>query len=283
MPGSPLVRDRARVRTLLAAALVLGTVGAGLLVVGSAGALPLPPASPSSPSVAPVVIRAPERVSLFGDSLARQASDAFVAALRRRVDRAPNVQTYPGTALCDYRNHIVEDLMQHRPQVLVLEFSGNSGTDCMRDRAGDLRVIGSAGWRAQYLVDLRAILKVADLTRTRVVWATAPPVSPVIFPSDYTSTLARAIRTLEPANSRLRVVDTGAALTTDGSFAHSLPCRPDEHAGCRDGRIAARSVDGLHFDCQGLSNPLGACLGYSAGSRRFGEAIAVAAATWGRG
>lgn len=67
-------------------------------------------------------------------------------------------------------------------------------------------------------------------------------------PDNYPHLLATAIRTLSATEPRLRVADAGAALTTDDhSFTNTLP------------------------------GPLGTCIGYSAGARRFGEAMADAA------
>ncbi|MGZ4691439.1 MAG: DUF459 domain-containing protein [Acidimicrobiia bacterium] len=224
--------------------------------------------------------RVPTRVSLFGDSLVYQARSAFVA---RMTERAPGdlvVSAHPGTAICDARPAILEDLLRRRPEVLVLEFSGNSFTDCMRDTAGVPLPVGSTRWRDRYLDGLRDILAVANVTDTAVLWATAPPVRHFTDPENYPRLLAAAARKLAATHRRLRVVDTGAALTSGGkSLESTLPCRPDERAFCVDGRIPVRAADGLHFDCHGTVDWIGGCFGYSAGGRRFGEAIADAAIT----
>lgn len=228
---------------------------------------------------APPRATAATTISFFGDSLAHQASAAYAAQLARRSRATSTIGTFPLTALCDFLPAITADLIQRRPGVLVLEFSGNSLTACMRDGSGALPTIGSTRWLSHYLDDLRRVLAVAGTTGTTVLWATAPPVSPSQFSSDYPRSIAAAIRKLAATNDRLHVVDTGAALTADGhAFSYTLPCRPDEAAYCENGRLVVRSDDGLHFDCRGFPDPLGACLGYSAGARRFGEAIADAAA-----
>jgi hypothetical protein len=218
-------------------------------------------------------------VMLFGDSLAFQSQSAFIARMHRRAPGTRvDASTFPATALCDYRKAISAELLRRRPQVVVLEFSGNSVTPCMRDSSGELLPIGSARWRARYLDDLRAVLTAAAGAGAQVVWATAPPVRTPTGPENYPRLLAGAARRLAATNPTLRVADTGMALTSgDRSFTASLPCRADEGAFCRAGRIAARADDGLHFDCHGAPGPLGGCLGYSAGGRRFGEAMADAA------
>ncbi len=255
----------------LALALVL--IGVRLL---NPSAAPAAAAGRDGGTAAPVH-RVPTRVSLFGDSLAYQSRAAFTAGMLRgaRVDLV--VTTYPMTALCDYRDQIASDLLARRPQVLVLEFSGNSFTPCMRSAAGPLLVIGSTEWRDHYLADLHDVLDVARVTDTTVVWATAPPVHHPPAPDDYPRQLAAAVRAVAATNHRLHVVDTGAAVAgTDRSFSRSLPCRAHE-AFCHDGRVVARADDGLHFDCHGTTDPLMGCDGYSAGARRFGEAMADAA------
>jgi hypothetical protein len=252
-------------RRFVAPALALGLVlGGG---VGTASARP----SARAASARPV------EVSVFGDSLAHEAKGALALALAPHVGADPTLQTYPGTALCDFRRAIESDLARRRPDVLVLEFSGNSGTPCMAQAGGNLLPIGSDRWRRRYLEDLRVVLGVARRTGTRIVWAEAPPLSPEKFPGNYPRGLASAIRRLSRDDARLRVVDTGTALAAaGGGYAPTLPCRADEVAYCRDGRVVVRSDDGLHFDCHGVPDATGECIGYSAGARRFGEAIAAA-------
>jgi hypothetical protein len=249
---------------LIALALVLVLIGVGV-------------ASDRAKAGAAATGQPPTRVSLFGDSLAYQSRAAFAT---RMADAAPgdlHVATYPTTAPCDFRGQIATDLVRRRPQVIVLEFSGNSFTPCMRDRAGQLLSVGSAAWRDRYVDDVRAVLAVAQVTSTTLVWATAPPVHHPSSPDDYPRRLAAAMRGVAATNHRLRVVDTGAAVAGSGrSFTRSLPCRPHERF-CHAGRVVVRSGDGLHFDCHGAEDALMDCAGYSAGARRFGVAMADAA------
>jgi hypothetical protein len=249
----------------------------------------------AGPPAAPAVMRIPDangavgssasssrtQVSLYGDSLAFQAQPSFG---RRMAARAPGLvatAAFPMTALCDYRSAIVADLLRHQPWTLVLEFSGNAMTPCMRDAAGRRLDIGSTDWRDRYVEDLRAVMKVANRTDTTVVWATAPPVDQGAAPVDYPRQLAAAVRALAVNEPRLHIADTGAALTERArTFAMTLPCRADEGAVCINGRVTARAADGLHFDCHGVTGPMGLmdrCRGYSAGARRYGEAMADAA------
>jgi hypothetical protein len=276
------------VGAVLAFAYVVGLLvatGGGTVTAGAAPvrAVALPAAEPEPRvSDAPPAPAEPVRVSLFGDSLAHEAKGAFALEYQRRAtavdDRNPKLQTFPAMALCDFRRQITTDLLARRPGVLVLEFSGNSGTACMGDdETGGALAIGSEPWRDRYLDDLRAILAIARSTDTTIVWATAPPLSLTQFASNYPADLAAAVRRLARGDRGLRVVDSGAALAgADAAFARTLPCREDEQAYCGDGQLVVRADDGLHFDCHGVQGPMGECLGYSAGARRFGEAIAAA-------
>ena len=111
------------------------------------------------------------------------------------------------------------------------------------------------------------------------MWATAPPVDHPTAPPDYPRRLAAAVRDLAVTDGLLHVVDTGTSVATPGRrFTRSLPCRPGEPF-CHDGRVVVRATDGLHFDCHGTPDATMECSGYSAGARRFGEALARAART----
>jgi hypothetical protein len=258
----------------------LGLVAVALVVIG----VRVPDAHAASPSArrarggATSAAFVPTRVSLFGDSLSYQSKAAFTTRMERRAPGDLNISARPGAAMCDDRSAILEDLLRRRPQVLVLEYSGNSFTGCMRDAAGALLVIGSTTWRDRYVDDLRAVMTVASVTDTKVLWATAPPVHHLAAPENYPRELAAAARKFSATHHRLEVVDTGDALeSTEHTFAPTLPCRADERTFCVDGRIKVRAADGLHFDCVGSIDVYGGCIGYTAGGRRFGEAMADAA------
>lgn len=272
-PGSRVWSRRVPGRVAALALVVTLTLSA--LAVVRAAAVRAAGAAPPDPVAAPV--RAGE-VALFGDSLAYQARGVFLADLARHGTGTPVVRTFPTTALCDFRDEVIAELLAHRPAVVVLEFSGNSYTACMRDEQDTLLPIGSAAWRADYLDALRRVREVAHTTGTTIVWATAPPLSPDRFPTNSPHGLATAIRRATVGDPDVRVVDTGAALAADGlSFDATLPCRPGEQAFCTGGRVVVRAADGLHFDCHGATEPLGGCVGYSAGAARFGDALAAAA------
>jgi hypothetical protein len=90
--------------------------------------------------------------------------------------------------------------------------------------------------------------------------------------------VVREVAAHQPA---VRIADTGAALAEHEGYALTLPCRADEAALCHDHRIPVRALDGVHFDCIGTLDGLGGCIGYSAGARRYGEALAAAVHRFG--
>jgi hypothetical protein len=255
---------------LIAAALVLGAVGIRVLDPASAPAAERPPESGlARPDAEPV------RVSLFGDSLTYQARAAFLTGTVPLGVQLVTVSTRPGAALCDDRDAIVRDLTSKRPDLALLEYSGNSFTPCMTDASGAQLTIGSRVWRDRYREDLDRIATIAASTGTDVVWATAPPVEKIDAPPDYPARIAAVARAVAERDPRVRVADTGAAVAGRDGYAPTLPCRTDEAALCRDDRIAVRADDGLHFDCIGTVDFMGGCVGYSAGARRYGAALAA--------
>jgi hypothetical protein len=262
---------------LIAAALVLGVVGIRVVDPASAPAAERPPdAGPARPDADPA------RVSLFGDSLTYQARAAFLAETVPLGVRFVTVSTRPGAALCDDRDAIVRDLTSKRPDLLVLEYSGNSFTPCMTDERGGQLTIGSRMWRERYREDLDRIATIAASTGTDVVWATAPPVEKIGTPPDYPARIEAIARAVADRDPRVRVADTGAAVAAQDGFARTLPCRPDEVALCgADDRIAVRAEDRLHFDCIGTIDFMGGCIGYSAGARRYGAALAAVVLRFG--
>lgn len=254
----------------VAAALVVGLVGIGSLDPTAAPAAERgPDAAAARPDADPI------RVLLFGDSLTYQSRAEFLAGTAPLGVDLATVSTRPGAALCDDRDAIVRDLASKRPDLLVLEYSGNSFTPCMTDAGGRQLTIGSRAWRDRYHDDLERIATMAESTGTEIVWATAPPVEHLGAPVDYPTRIEAVARQVADRDPDVRVAETGDAVAGRGGYVPTLPCRPDEAALCRGDRIAVRAEDGLHFDCIGTIDALGGCVGYSAGARRYGDALAA--------
>jgi hypothetical protein len=133
-----------------------------------------------------------------------------------------------------------------QPSVLVVEFVGNDLTPCMQGYHTPGQV------RAKYEADMERLKQRVD---TPILWV-GPP----------------AFRGRTPAarglySSERRFVDAGEAVLAHGAYTDTLPCLADERRvqGCVNGRIRVRASDGTHFATSGS--------GYSAGGRRFADAI----------
>lgn len=93
-------------------------------------------------------------VLVFGDSLITEAESDIRYQLGDAYD--VRVVAFGGTALCDFSSRIVEDARALRPQMVVLSFSGNALTPCMRPPAGTANNV--AWWAAKYELDLNNTL-----------------------------------------------------------------------------------------------------------------------------
>ena len=205
-------------------------------------------ASPSPPpgnagKAAATGSRARGPVLMYGDSLLEQATPYL-----RSTDE---VRAYGGTALCDWVDKIAQAATAEQPSVLVLEFVGNDLTPCMQGYTTPDEV------RAKYEADMARLKRRVD---TPILW-----VGPPAFRDETPAGLG--LYSSEP-----RFVDAGQSVLANGVYTDTLPCLPDEGwvQGCVNGRIRVRAPDGAHFAKSGS--------GYSAGGRRFADAIDEAVA-----
>jgi hypothetical protein len=220
-----------------------------LLVVGLIGALAawawLMSASGSSTAMRHRATTTRDRgpVLMYGDSLLVQAIPYL-----RSTDE---VRAYGGTALCDWVDKIAQAATVEQPSVLVIQFVGNDLTPCMHGYTTPDQI------RAKYEADMARLKRRVD---TPILW-----VGPPAFRDEAPAGLG--LYSSEP-----RFVDAGQAVLANGVYTDTLPCLPDEGwvQGCVNGRIRVRAPDGAHFAKSGS--------GYSAGGRRFADAIDEAVA-----
>ncbi len=176
---------------------------------------------------------------VFGDSLIEQAIPYL-----RSTDQ---IRAFGGTALCDWVDKMARAATVEQPSVMVVEFVGNDVTPCMQGlpdaRAGPSEVRGRHGS--------------SEAARGR-----ADPVGRRRRPSATSAPATLGLYSSEP-----KFVDAGDAVLADGVYTDTLPCLADEGSiqGCINGRIRVRATDGKHFATSGS--------GYSAGGRRFADAI----------
>jgi hypothetical protein len=177
-------------------------------------------------------------VLVYGDSLIEQATPY--------LQSSDQIRAFGGTALCDWVDKMARAATVEQPSVMVVEFVGNDLTPCMQGYQTPDQV------RAKYEADM-ARLKL--LVEAPILW-----VGPPAFRD-------RAPAALGLYSSEQRFVDAGDAVLADGAYTDTLPCLADEGQiqGCVNGRIRVRASDGAHFATSGS--------GYSAGGRRFADAI----------
>jgi hypothetical protein len=251
--------------------------------------VPPPAVAAATPSAVPPAVAAARpapvppgarRVVLYGDSLAWEARGPFTAALAAAGITQVTTRTFGGTAICDWFDQMRADAAAIRPDAVVIEFSGNALTPCMK--ALDGSALTTEAYFAKYLQD------------TETVRGIFPP-STVLFLAGSPITLRATLRH-DPNALRLnrmyavlsvgmpdtRYIDAGAAVTLNGSWTHTLPCLPNEP--CTGGTDASgtpvnvvRAPDGGHF-CPvappAVRGVIASCPVYSSGAHRFGSAMA---------
>jgi hypothetical protein len=240
-----------------------------LALAPAAGAITGAPAAAAAN--APVVI-------LYGDSLAWESQDHFVAAVTLGTDAAAIGRSFGGTALCDYLDIMRADAVTLRPAAVVLEFSGNRFTSCMHQPNGE--GLGDGAAFLKYLDDARAAVRIFASVGTHVYLAGAPVSRPV--PGSFQR--GRALNVmyawlafLSPPGT-VTYIDAGTAVQLGSDYIDQLPCLPEEPCTDPDGTSVVRSSDGVHL-CPGDDShrdPATArCLVWSSGAYRYGRAMAA--------
>jgi hypothetical protein len=180
-------------------------------------------------------------VLIYGDSLIEQATPY--------LQSTDQIRAFGGTALCDWVDKMARAAAVEQPSMMVVEFVGNDVTPCMQSYQTPDEV------RAKYEADMARLKQIVDAP---ILWVGPPPFRD------------RAPAALGLYSSEPRFVDAGEAVLADGAYTDTLPCLADEGwvQGCVNGRIRVRASDGAHFATSGS--------GYSAGGRRFADAIDAA-------
>jgi hypothetical protein len=231
--------------------------------------------------VAPEPLAA-RRVVLYGDSLAWQARGFFTAALAGAGITQVTTRTYGGTAICDWFGQMRADAAAIDPDAVVVEFSGNALTRCMR--ALDGSALTGAAYFQKYAADAAAVLDIFTPGHTLVFFAGAPisrgaertgdPTTPTLH------TIYAAVARSTPYG---RYTDAGASVLSGGRWTETLPCLAGEP--CTGGRDAngtpvniVRAPDGAHF-CPGAPAAVRGvtteCSVWDGGAWRYGNAMAA--------
>jgi hypothetical protein len=293
-PGSGL--HLTRVTSALALALIALVSGVAWATFGQSEAAGVvggpvsagrPDRMPASTAIGPVTTGP---VILYGDSLAWEAQAPFRAALLAAGVPQVVTRTYGGTAICDWLPQMRIDEEELHPQAVVIEFSGDAFTPCMRGRRG--QPLTGAAYYEKYRSDARTALSIFAGGDTTVYLAGAPISRHAWLSRDpHADRLNRLYASLADPEAGVHYVDAGSSVLNHGRWTETLPCLAQQPCTGGPGADAGpvnvvRAPDGNHFcpvappAIQGVTL---ACPIYSSGAYRYGTAMADAVlAGWGR-
>lgn len=96
----------------------------------------------------------PPVIMVFGDSLVTESDGGIRLLFGDAYD--VRVSAFGGSALCDFAAQIVEEARTVRPRMVVLAFSGNAFTPCMRPPPGTAN--NATWWAQKYETDLNDVI-----------------------------------------------------------------------------------------------------------------------------
>jgi hypothetical protein len=275
-------RTRLRIGAVLVAVLN-GAVVVGIgpassdATVGTVGRARRPTRAPEAPESIPRPV-----VLLYGDSLAWEAREHFVAAFAERPDVEVITKTFGGTAICDWLAAMRTDATAIAPGAVVVEFSGNALTACMQDLSG--RPLTGDAYLKRYRSDAEAVVGIFRPIGAHLYFVGAPSPRPSAARSDFSGGRLNAIyeQIASSRSNAVEFVDAGAAVLDDGLWTATLLCLRGEPCeggtdGLGRGVNLVRAPDGNHF-CpageQARAGVTGPCSVWSSGAFRFGGAMA---------
>lgn len=220
-------------------------------------------------------------VVFYGDSLAWEASEFFTATMAAAGITHITTRTMGGTAICDALPSMQIDAATLHPDAVVVEFSGNAFTPCMRDASGQ-PLIGAALY-AKYVTDAEHVISIFAGSGTEVYFAGAPVSHQESESHDaYADLFNHLYASLAGDNARVRYIDAGAAVLDHGRWTETLPCLADEPctgvSPNRQGVNVVRAPDGHHFCPEippAVEGVVAACAVWDSGAFRYGTAMAV--------
>src|SRR5262245_9027478 len=237
------------------------------------------PAAPAAPALAPPAAPRLEDVTviLYGDSLAWGSKDFFRDRLLAAGVGDVRAETYGGTAICDWFDEMQRDATEVRPDVVVLEFSGNALTPCMKTADGRSLRDDRTAWHDKYVADAQTVVRIFGATGTRVYFTGAPRSHSAELVNDpdinWFNSMYKSLAAYTPSGG---YVDAGAAVLRDGRWTDRLPCLPGEPCSGADGNVV-RAPDGGHFCPDAPDAVRGVtvtCSVWSSGAYRYGTAMA---------
>jgi hypothetical protein len=229
---------------------------------------------------APVARADQPLVLVYGDSLLYEAQP-FAEQLLRDVGHVDfHVGGFGGAATCDFQSLFEEDAARFHPVAVVLAFSGNAISPCMRDSNGGY--VDHDEWLRRYRADTSKAIATFRPGSPQIWLATAPISRDQEAAQDYgVFDLANVFRELAAQNPRVHVAESGEAVMHDRRhYARWLPCLASEP--CQGGvDIWGRPVnfvrnqwDGAHF-CPAPFPVVERCPVYSSGAMRFAGGLLI--------
>lgn len=229
---------------------------------------------------APMARASEPLILVYGDSLVFEA-EPFAGQLLGDVGHLEyRVVGRGGSATCDFRQRFQHDAAHFQPAAVVLAFSGNYSSPCMRTASGELV---DHDERLRRYADATVQAIVAFRPGAPQIWLGTAPIpkwadeagDPAVFE------LAALWHEMATVNPRVHVAESGAALMHYGRhYAPSLPCLSSEP--CQGGvdswgrpsNFVRNQADGTHF-CPAPYDPLARCPVYASGAMRYAGALLI--------
>jgi hypothetical protein len=220
----------------------------------------------------------PVRIALYGDSIAVEAEGAFALMLTASGRAELRTRVAGGTAICDFFDTMRADLVEFRPDAVVMEFSGNALTGCVHHEP-----FTTAEYYRRYRADADAVMALYEPAGIPVYWVGPPLPRPRAGVADDWGLLNVMYSRIPDQHAGAAYVDAGQAVLRDGAYTDYLPClfyepcegSPDPATGEPANRV--RGPDGVHFCPVHVEPTEGAdagCPVWSSGAWRFGLAMA---------
>ncbi len=237
--------------------------------------IPLRSATPDTPSG--------YVVAYYGDSLAASAQQ-WVGTYLEQAGLIFLPGTFPGSSLCDWYPRFDEDQANYDLWAVVLFFTNNTFSDCMKGPNGE--ELSPEEALAKFESDLIGAIDRFTIEGATVYLPTIPQSrGEVTLGIDVSAELNELFSSLASRHSAVVVVDAApAVLDENGFYTETLPCLAIEPCtgGVDESGVPVnlvREPDGVHF-CTGGYGPgvevaPHTCPTWSSGAFRYGGALAA--------
>jgi hypothetical protein len=228
---------------------------------------------------APVAHAEEPLVLVYGDSLLYE-SQPFAEQLLGQVGHVEfHVGGFGGAATCDFQSLFEQDAAKFHPVAVVLSFSGNAISPCMRNADGSF--VSHDEWLRRYREDTIKAIATFRPGSPQIWLGTAPISRDTEAAGDYgVFDLAQMYRDLAAANPRVHVAESGDAVMWNRHWARWLPCLASEP--CEGGvdvwgrpvNFVRNQWDGAHF-CPAPFPVLARCPVYASGAMRYAGGLLI--------